>query len=154
MKKSVFTTATAFLLLFLLLTSSCATIFTGTTDTIRFNSEPQGATIYIDGLEICKTPCEYKVKRSLNDKNFEIKLDGYEARVITLDKEFNPIAILNLGGLIGWLIDAASGSIMRYTRKGYDITLEKKIRNVAKSNPKEIHIDTVNKTIAFHVLDK
>lgn len=150
MKKSTF--MTALMLVFVLLTSSCATIFTGTSDTIRFNSEPQGATIYIDGIEICKTPCSYKVQRSLNNKDFEVKLDGYEARIITLDRQFNPVAILNLGGLIGWAVDAATGSMMKYGRKSYDITLEKKIKRVAKSNPKEIHIDTVNKVIAFHVV--
>lgn len=51
MKKSTF--MTAIMLVFILLTSSCATIFTGTSDTIRFNSNPQGASIYIDGIEIC-----------------------------------------------------------------------------------------------------
>lgn len=145
---------TTLMLVFVLLTSSCATIFTGTTDTIRFNSNPQGATIYIDGLELCKTPCDYKVKRSLGSKDFEVKLDGYEARIITLDREFNPIAILNLGGMVGWAVDAATGAMMQYGRKSYDITLEKKIRSVAKNNPKEIHIDTVNKVIAFHVVKK
>ncbi|SPY34999.1 PEGA domain [Porphyromonas cangingivalis] len=143
---------TAIMLVFILLTSSCATIFTGTSDTIRFNSNPQGASIYIDGIEICKTPCDYKVKRSLGNKDFEVKLDGYEARIITLDREFNPIAILNLGGMIGWAVDAATGAMMQYGRKSYDINLEKKIRNVAKSNPKEIHIDTVNKVVAFHIV--
>ena len=151
MKKTTF--MTTFVLVFVLLTSSCATIFTGTTDVIRFNSEPQGATVYIDGVELCKTPCTYELQRSLNNKEFEVRLDGYEARLVTLDKQFNPVSILNIAnGLIGFAIDAATGSIMQYGRKSYDITLNKKIRNVAKSNPKEIHIDTVNKVVAFHVV--
>ncbi|WP_078735554.1 PEGA domain-containing protein [Porphyromonas cangingivalis] len=151
MKKSTF--MTAIMLVFVLLTSSCATIFTGTTDVIRFDSEPQGATVYIDGVELCKTPCTHEVNRSLSSKEFEVKLDGYQARVVTLDRQFNPITVLNVAnGLIGWAIDAATGSMMQYGRKSYNITLEKKIRNVAKSNPKEIHIDTVNKVVAFHIV--
>lgn len=66
----------------MLLMTSCATLFTGTKDRITFNSTPSGATIYIDGVEQCKTPCTMKVKRSINDTGVEFKLDGYETRVI------------------------------------------------------------------------
>lgn len=61
------------LLIPILLATSCATIFTGTKDTIVFNSDPSGAKIFIDGLEVCKTPCTTKLKRSLSDKIAEIK---------------------------------------------------------------------------------
>ena len=30
--------------------TSCATIFTGTRDTLRFDSNPQGAMVYINGI--------------------------------------------------------------------------------------------------------
>ncbi|MDO4695335.1 PEGA domain-containing protein [Porphyromonas sp.] len=150
MKKITFVAAIA--LIFTLLFSSCATIFTGTTDTIRFNSDPQGATVYIDGVEICKTPCTYDVPRSLADKQLEVRLDGYEVKVLTLSRKFNTMTVLNIfNGLVGWAIDAATGAMMQYSRKGYDITLTKKIKEVAKNNPSEIHIDTVNKVVAFHL---
>jgi hypothetical protein len=105
--------------------SSCATIFTGTKDDIKFNSTPQGAMIYMDGLEVCKTPCTASIKRSLMDENFEIKLDGYETRVITLDRELNLVSIINLGNILFWGIDAATGSMMKYDKKGYNIKLDK-----------------------------
>ena len=67
------------------LMSSCATILTGTRDTIRFDSNPKGAIVYLDGLEVCKTSCSTSIKKSISEKFAEIKLDGYETRVITLD---------------------------------------------------------------------
>ena len=72
-----------------LLMTSCATVFTGTKDRITFNSTPTGATIYKDGVEQCKTPCTIRVKRSIGDTDIEYKLDGYETRLNTPDKEFN-----------------------------------------------------------------
>ena len=134
----------------LFLFSSCATLFTGTKDTIRFNSTPEGATVYIDGIEVCKTPCETKVKRSISDKEADIKLDGYKARIITLDKSFNVISILNFAGLFGWAVDAITGSVMKYDRKSYDIELEanKKLSNI---QPNKIDIDTKNNTLDLYV---
>ncbi len=134
------------------LMTSCATIFTGSKDTIRFNSNPTGAKVYIDGLEVCTTPCSVKVKRSLSDKMAEIKLNGYQTRIITLDKKFNVVSILNLGGILGWAIDAATGSIMKYDRKGYDLTLEKdkSISSLLK-NPSKIDINTQTETVNVYV---
>jgi hypothetical protein len=134
--------------------TSCATIFTGTKDTIRFDSTPQGAKVYIDGLKVCKTPCTTQVKRSLSDKLAEMKLDGYETRVITLDREFNAVSIINLGFLIGWGIDAATGSLMKYDKKGYDIELEKDNRTSMLENPSKIEINTDTKIVDVYVAQK
>jgi len=131
--------------------SSCATLFTGTKDTIRFNTEPQGATIYIDGVEQCKTPCTLKVKRDINDTDVELKLDGYETRLITLSTEFNVVSILNLGSLLGWGIDAISGAVMKYDRKAYDIILDSK--STSMLNPTRITIDTQNNVVELYVVE-
>ncbi len=132
--------------------SSCATIFTGTKDRLTFNSTPSGATIYIDGIEQCKTPCSMKVKRSINDTDVEFKLDGYNTRIITLSKEFNVVSILNFAGLFGWAIDAVTGAVMKYDRKSYDVTLESKSTSVI--NPTKINIDTEKKTVDIYVAEK
>jgi len=134
-----------------MLITSCATIFTGTKDRISFNTTPVGAIIYKDGVEQCKTPCSFKVKRELNDTDIEIKLDGYETRLITLDKEFNLVSILNLGSLLGWGIDAISGSLMKYDRKAYDLTLSKNnITSLIK--PAKIYIDTKKNVVDVYVI--
>ncbi len=135
----------------MLFMTSCATLFTGTKDSIRFNTEPQGATIYIDGIEQCKTPCTLKVKRSINDTGVEFKLDGFETRLITLSTEFNVVSILNFGNLLGWGIDAISGAVMKYDRKAYDITLANK--KTSMINPTRINIDTKKNIVELYVAE-
>ena len=44
-----------------ILMTSCGSIFTGTKDTIMFNSTPENAKLYIDGFEVCNTPCTIHV---------------------------------------------------------------------------------------------
>jgi hypothetical protein len=131
--------------------SSCATLFTGTKDRISFNSNPSGATIYIDGVEQCETPCTLNVTRSINDTDLEFKLDGYETRLITLSKEFNVVSIINLGNLLGWGIDAISGAVMKYDRKTYDIKLDSK--NTSMITPTKINIDTQKNTVELYVTE-
>jgi hypothetical protein len=137
-------------LIALFLMTGCATIFTGTKDRIAFTSTPSGATIYKDGVEICTTPCNYKVKRSLNDTEVEFKLDGYETRLITLDKEFNLVSIINLGNLFGWGIDALSGAVMKYDRKAYDLKLTQE-KSASLVQPSRIDIDTKGNTVTLTV---
>lgn len=127
-------------------------MFTGTKDTINFNTEPQGATIYIDGVEQCKTPCTLRVKRSLGDTDVEFKLDGYEIKIITLSKSFNIISILNLTDVCGWGIDAISGAVMKYDKKAYNITLSNG-KKTSIINPTRIDIRTQNKTVAVYVME-
>ena len=67
-----------------------------------------------------------KINRSLSEKTIELKKDGYQNKVIELDSKFNSISILNLFGILGWGIDAATGSIKKYDTKVYNIELEPK----------------------------
>jgi len=135
---------------FCLLFSSCATIFTGTKDRIAFNSSPSGAIVYLDGIEQCKTPCSVKVKRGIDDKDVEIKLDGYETRIFELDKEFNIVSVLNLGNLLGWGIDVLSGAVYKYDRKTYDFTLTKS-NKTSNIYPSRINIDTNKNMVELYV---
>ncbi|MDO4225522.1 MAG: hypothetical protein Q4C75_06485, partial [Bergeyella zoohelcum] len=87
---------------------------------------PQGAKVFERGLEKCVTPCTFKVQRSLSAKSIEFKKEGYQDKTIELDSKFNAVSIINLGSLIGWGIDIATGSIKKYDTKGYTVQLEKK----------------------------
>lgn len=66
--------------------NSCATICTGTSVMISFNSDPSDAIVLINGVEQNTTICELKVKRKSGDADLEIELDGYETRLISLCK--------------------------------------------------------------------
>lgn len=124
-----------------------------TKDTITFNSNPSGADVYIDGIKICTTPCSTPVKRSLNDKDVEFRLDGYKTQVITLDKEFNVISILNLAGMLGWAVDAVTGSIFKYDKKIYDVDMQMN-KALSYNNVQKVEVDTTNKVLTIMVAQK
>lgn len=133
--------------------SSCATLFTGTKDRISFATNPSGAGVYIDGLKVCETPCTEYVKRSLTEKEVEFKLDGYKTQVVVLDREFNAVSILNLAGMVGWAVDAATGAIFKYDRKHYDIDMELD-RALSMKNVHMVEINTDNKTVVLHAVEQ
>ena len=133
-----------------ILLSSCATLFSRSKDTIHFTSKPTGPLIYKDVIEICTTPCSYDFKRKLSKTKLEFELDGYQTKLITLDKQFNVVSVLNLGNLWGWGIDLISGSIVKYDRKSYNVTL-KLDKTSSLLETKRINIDSENKTVQLIV---
>ena len=112
------------LLLTGLLVSGCATVFTGTYDEVTIRSEPEGALIYIDGLEEGRTPATLDIKRpGVSKTEVTLRLDGYEPRTFVLQKEFNAVSVVNLACVICWAVDVATGSVTKYRPQGYDIEL-------------------------------
>ena len=123
--------------------NGCATILTGSTDIISFDSDPEGAKILMDGIEIRKTPASITLKRpGFSDKEVILKLEGYEDRRFVLQKEFNVIAILNFAGWVGWIVDIGTGSFYKYSPKAYDMDLEPKAYNID-----ELQKDTLGRLI-------
>ena len=55
--------ATVLILILSVMFSSCATIVTGTTDSVSFDSRPRGATVSVDGAPVGVTPCQADVGR-------------------------------------------------------------------------------------------
>ncbi|MDR2235077.1 MAG: PEGA domain-containing protein [Chryseobacterium sp.] len=107
-------------------TTSCATIFTGTKDKISFTSTPEGAKVMHKGVEKCTTPCTAEIPRSLSKQTITFEKEGFTSKEIKLMKNFNAVTLLNivLGGAIGVGIDAATGSLTKYSVKKYDVALE------------------------------
>ena len=102
MKKSIITCSLALTLLL----SSCATIMSGSKQNVKFASNPSSATIFIDEVEVGKTPFEMKLARK-SEHHVMIKLEGYQTYQTTLTKKFNGWFVGNIliGGLIGIIID-------------------------------------------------
>lgn len=107
-----------------LLTTSCATIFTGSKQTVQIKSFPEGATIEVDGIERGVTPAPVKLKKGFSGQYVVLKKEGYETKTFQPETTFNAVSILNLFGILGWGIDAATGAMMKYDPKFYEITLE------------------------------
>ena len=123
-----------FALLGLVIFQSCATLFTGTSDKVNIQTQPAGAKIEVNGVPVGTTPSLITLKRSGN-AIIVLKKDGYIDKSFAPQKSFNPVSIINLGNILGWVIDAATGSIQQYEQKAYSLDLEKAPVLEKKQNP-------------------
>jgi len=108
-KASILIMASIFLLNF----TGCATVFGGGNyKSVHFNSEPTGAKVLADGALLGVTPCDNNLKDT-KSHHLTFKKDGYLDSSYYLGNSVGAgwvIADLLLGGLIGLIIDAATGS--------------------------------------------
>ena len=116
MKKLYIITASLLLLL-----TSCASILTGSKRSVLFESIPTGALVYVNGLEQGRTPATISVKA---DDRVDFRLEDYRERVVIMDSDFNLVAIINGFSIIGWGIDALTGSLKRVNTKYIKVDLE------------------------------
>lgn len=142
MKKSIITCSLALTLLF----SSCATIISGSKQNVKFSSNPSSATIFIDEVEVGKTPFEIKLARK-SEHAVLIKLEGYQTYQTTLTKKFNAWYIGNIliGGWIGLIIDPITGAI--YNLSPNEISAQMNVTTAFKNSNK----NDVNIAIALNV---
>jgi hypothetical protein len=108
----------------ILFMTSCATLFTGTKQTVQINSKPSGAKVQVDGIDRGTTPTAVKLKKGNDGQIITLKADGYETKTFQPETNFNGVAILNLGNFLFWGIDAATGALWKYDPKFYEIELE------------------------------
>lgn len=121
------------LFVIILFTTGCATMVTGTTQTIPIKSEPSNAIIKVDGKVVSVTPGELKLDRK-RDHNVEISKDGFRTRRIILRRTLNPAGIFNPVPFVGLIIDMETGANWYLTPKKIDIKLEKALRDPSASD--------------------
>lgn len=109
-----------------LLCSSCATIISGSKQNVKFTSNPSAATIFVDNIEVGKTPFETKLARK-KEHTVMIKLEGYKTYQATLTKKFNGWFVGNIlvGGLIGIIVDPITGAMYNLTPKEINAEMAK-----------------------------
>ncbi|MDB2413441.1 PEGA domain-containing protein [Flavobacteriaceae bacterium] len=138
------------LLLFIsLFITSCASILTGSKRKVLFETEPSGAKVFVNGFEKGKTPVQLKVTA---EDRIDFRLDDYSERVVVMDSKFNAVSILNGLSILGWGIDALTGSLKRVDTKYVKVTLEKSnktafINYIENGTITKINIDETNKII-------
>lgn len=108
----------------LLFSAGCASIISGSSDEIHVNSTPAGAQIYHGGLSKGTTPGTIQVKRGSSDP-VVLKLDGYSDQSVPLGKSFNTVTLGNilLGGLIGIIVDFATGAVYDVSPDSVNVTM-------------------------------
>ena len=122
-----------------LLLSSCATIISGSKQNVQFSSDPSTATIFIDEVEVGKTPFEIKLERK-SEHRVMIKLEGYQNYETKLTKKFNGWYLGNIifGGLIGLIIDPITGAMYDLTPNEINAQMNK--GTAFRSNGKDVYI--------------
>ncbi len=110
-------------ILFLLLSialfsSSCASIFKGSSAAISMNSTPTGATVLVNNIEIGLTPNTYFLSRN-KDHVITFQKDGYEDVSInisrTFDLETSVIGNLFSWSIVGFCVDYVTGAAFSLT---------------------------------------
>lgn len=138
------------LVLITILFTSCASILTGSKRTVLFETNPSGAKVYVNGFEKGVTPAQIKVRA---DDRIDFRLENYKERVVVMDSKFNLVSILNGISIIGWGIDALTGSLQRVDTKYVKVDLENDNKIASAKNYLEngsiekVNIDTKNKII-------
>lgn len=77
-----------------LLLSGCATVISGTNQTLTFNSNVDGVNVYVDGALIGQTPVSASFKKNKVQTVMFTK-EGYETVTREVTKEFDPVAALS-----------------------------------------------------------
>lgn len=123
MKKS----STIFLLFSLiLLTSGCATIFKGTSEEVNFNTDPQRAEVWINGVNMGETPVSFKLE-SKKTYTIEFKKPGYKTSVYKISNHVGAgwVILDVLAGVFGVVIDAVTGAWYKLDQTNVNAILEK-----------------------------
>lgn len=121
---------TYFLILDFVAFSGCATIFSGSNETINFNSEPQGARVIINGSEEGKTPLAARLRKG-KDYIIEYIKDGYDIKSMRMTYSVGAgwIVLDILAGCVGLIVDAVTGNWNSFDQKEYKATLTPKAEN-------------------------
>jgi len=106
--------------------SSCATIFKGTNEEVRFGSEPQKAEVWVNGAKMGETPISLKLE-SKKTYQIEFRKEGYKpvTRTITNHVGAGWIILDVLCGLVPVIVDAATGAWYGLDQKNVDAVMEK-----------------------------
>ena len=108
--------------------TSCATLFTGTTQSVTIDSQPQGANIVVDGQLLGTTPARVRLDRDLNaifddGKYIRLEKDGFIPDGYILGADIEPFCVLNMFNVFFWAVDGATGALMRYDSDYYNFLL-------------------------------
>ncbi len=106
MRRVVQTSVCLLTVLFLI---GCATLFKQKTRAVNFNSDPQGAEIYINGNRMGRTPMPMNLS-NLKSLTVTFKKDGYEDKTYIINTKIGAgwVVLDVLGGFIPVIIDAAT----------------------------------------------
>lgn len=109
--------------------SSCASVFCGSRAKVVFDSNVpvESAVLTIDGRQhsVESFPYQTRIKRGFTDTDVKAEAEGYKTVRFKIEKNFNPVSVINLLDPLGWGIDAATGAMMKPDQRSYEIIFRK-----------------------------
>ena len=137
------------MVLTMILSSSCASIISTSKRKVLFETDPPGAKVFVNSMEKGITPVQLKVRA---EDRIDFKLVDYQEKIVVMDSKFNLVAILNGFSIIGWGVDAITGSLKRVDTKYVKVSLEKSdksafINYMKNGSISKVRVDERNKII-------
>lgn len=111
--------------LLLLCAAGCASIVSGTTQTVSFHSNPEGATVMVDGTTLGKTPLSMTLKKG-KYRSVSFEKEGYKKLVLPMQSRMDGWFWGNIliGGALGSTTDGVSGAAHEYSPGQFMVSLE------------------------------
>jgi len=125
---------------FITFISGCASIVSGTDQTLTFNSEPDGATVIVAGKTVGKTPLSVQIDKDEN-QSLTFEKEGYKTYTTQLSTTMDSWFWGNIvfGGFVGSTTDGMSGAINEFSPDQYFVTLTPTTPyNLSTSKPRKI----------------
>ena len=95
--------------------SGCATLFSGTSQSLQVTSEPSGARVFVNGSLAGNTPTMITMKKG-DPVTIVGQYPGLPDATVVVGKQVDTMAVLNLFDLFGWLIDMSTGAMWKFDR--------------------------------------
>lgn len=122
-----------------LVLAGCASIVSGSKQSIAFSSAPPGAAVTVDAAKIGVTPVTVPLARKL-EHDVTIELQGYKPYTVKLQKNLNGWFIGNVifGGLIGIVVDASTGAMYKLTPGVVSAQLQGQVATTRKGDTLQV----------------
>ena len=114
--------------------SGCVALFKGRGDDVRFESDPPGASVSLDGEEIGHTPLTHWVHHGSHAVS--MKKDGYDPATGVLQSSFSGWFLLDFIGTIGILVDVGFGTVSTLDAGEVALRLTQTAQRFRKPNTK------------------
>ena len=110
--------------------TGCATILSGTSQTVEVRSAPHGARVVVDGRDVGTTPLKTDLKRGV-PHTVQVSKDGYLDETVVTTTRGNGAVALNviIGGGFGAIVDVASGAATHVTPDSVAVDLVEEARS-------------------------
>jgi len=113
-----------FLILAIIPMIGCASVISGTSQSVTFTSDPEGATVEIDGEPYGETPVSVDLDKNRHSTVI-FKKDGYKPRTVAITKRFDAAAIFSI---VLWDLgttDFITGAAYQYSPDRYYVDMKK-----------------------------